>query len=74
MDIKQQHYSMVFNTDTGSRRTMRINNPNTDVPIAEIQAAIAQMIANDVFDPQARGALESISRMELSTMSRHTIM
>ena len=71
--MNQQHYSMVFNTSTGSRRTMRINSPNTDMPLADIEAAIGQLIANDVFD-QARGSLESLSRMELTTMSRTTII
>ena len=51
-----QHYSMVFRTSTGGRRSIRINNPNTDLPLDEIKTAIDQIIQNDVFD-QARGTL-----------------
>lgn len=37
-----QHYSLVFNTTNGSRRSMRINSPNTDLPVAEIETAISR--------------------------------
>ena len=68
-----QHYSMVFNTTTGSRRTMRINNPNTDMPTEDIRDAIDQMIANDIFDPQ-RGGLESLNRVELTTVAHEIVL
>ena len=68
-----QHYSLVFNTTSGSRRSMRINNPNTDLPLEDIETAIGQMITNDIFD-QERGGLESLSRMELSTIERKVIL
>ena len=29
-----QHYSLVFNTTSGSRRSIRIKNTNTDLPVA----------------------------------------
>jgi len=67
------HYSLVFNTTTGSRRSIRISNPNTDLPLATIQAAIGQMIQNDVFN-QDRGSLESISRMELTRIEHEVII
>jgi len=28
--MNQRHYSIVFNTTTGARRSIRINNPNPD--------------------------------------------
>jgi len=68
-----RHYSIVFYTTTGSRRSIRVNNPNTDLPLPTITAAIDQMLANDVFDPQA-GGLESLSRMELSVVERTVIV
>ena len=68
-----QHYSIVFNTDKGARRSLRINNPNPTMPVADISAAIDQLIANDVFDHQ-RGALESLNRMELTTIQTTAIL
>jgi len=68
-----QHYSMVFNTTGGTRRTMRISNPNVGLPTSEIEAAVGQMIANDIFDPE-RGGLESLNRMELTSVERTIIL
>jgi hypothetical protein len=68
-----QHYSMVFNTTTGTRRTMRISNPKLGLPTSDIETAIGQMIANDIFDPE-RGGLESLNRMELTTVGREMIL
>lgn len=68
-----KHYSLVFNTTKGSRRSMRINNPNTSLPVAEIEAAVGQMIANDIFDPQ-RGGLESLNRLELTSIERTLVV
>ena len=67
------HYSLVFNTTTGSRRSLRISNPNTDLPLATIQAAIDQMIQNDVFN-QDRGGLDSVNRLELTRVEREMII
>ena len=67
-----RHYSLVFNTTTGSRRSIRINHPNIDMPLADIQTAIGQIIDNDVFD-QERGGLDSPNRMELTTILREII-
>jgi len=67
------HYSIVFNTTTGSRRSLRISNPNTDLPLATIQAAIGQMIQNDVFN-QDKGGLESVKRMELTRIQHEIIL
>ncbi|MCL2356894.1 MAG: DUF2922 domain-containing protein [Defluviitaleaceae bacterium] len=63
------YYSIVFNTTTGSRRSMRIKNPVTGLPLNEIEAAVGQMIANDIFDQQ-RGGLDSLNRMELTIVER----
>ncbi|MCL2621388.1 MAG: DUF2922 domain-containing protein [Defluviitaleaceae bacterium] len=68
-----KHYTIVFYTTTGSRRSIRVNNPNTDLPLPLIAEAVDQMLANDVFDPQA-GSLESLSRMELSVVERSVIL
>ena len=68
-----KHYTIVFYTTTGSRRSIRVNNPNTDLPLPQIAEAVDQMIANDVFDPQA-GSLESLSRMELSVVERSVVL
>jgi len=64
---------MVFNTTTGSKRSIRVNNPNVDLPLDDIKAAVGQMIANDVFD-QDRGGLDSLHRMELSVVERTLII
>lgn len=67
-----KHYTLVFNTSVGSRRSLRINNPNIDMPLAAIQAATGVMIQNDVFD-QERGALESVNRMELTQVTHDVL-
>jgi len=68
-----QHYSMVFNTTNGTRRTMRISNPTVGLPTSEIEAAVGQMITNNIFDAE-RGGLESLNRMELTTVGRELIL
>jgi hypothetical protein len=68
-----KHYTMVFNTTSGSRKTMRISNPTVGLPLAKIESAVGQMIANDIFDP-ARGGLESLNRMELTSVERSVIL
>ena len=69
-----RHYSMVFNTMTGSRRSIRVNNPNTDLPLADIESAVGQILNNDVFDHQTRGGLDSLNRMELTVVERTAIL
>ena len=71
--MRMRHYSLVFNTTTGSRRSMRINNPNTALPVADIQSAVDQILANDVFD-QERGGLDSLNRMELTVVERTLVI
>ena len=68
-----KHYSLVFNTTLGSRRSFRINNPNTDMPLPEIQTAIEQILQNDIFNPE-RGGLESLNRLELTRMEHEVII
>ena len=60
----KQHYSVVFQTAGGPKRSIQVRNPNTDIAVAELSAAIAQILLNDVFDP-AKGSLESFSKLEL---------
>ena len=67
------HYSVVFNTERGYRRSIRINNPNVGLPLEDIKAAVEQIIENDVFD-QDKGSLESVNRMELSIIERKVII
>ena len=67
------HYSLVFNTNMGRRRSLRIVNPNPDLPVAQIEEAVEKMIANDIFDPE-RGTLESVNRMELTTIQTTSIL
>ncbi|MCL2603242.1 MAG: DUF2922 domain-containing protein [Defluviitaleaceae bacterium] len=67
------HYSMVFNTLSGSRRSLRIINPNPNLPVETISAAVDKMIANDIFDP-AKSGLDSLNRMELTTISTTAIL
>jgi len=52
---------------------MRISNPNTNLPINEIEAAVGQMIANNIFDPE-HGGLESLNRMELTSIERTLVL
>ena len=58
-----RHYSIIFNTTTGRRRSKRVNNPNTDPPLPEIAAAVEQILENDVLEPQV-GGLKNLNRME----------
>jgi hypothetical protein len=64
---------MVFNSMLGKRRSLRIVNPNPNLPVSEISAAVDKMIANDIFDP-AKGGLESLNRMELTTIQTTVIL
>ena len=66
-------YSIVFYTTTGSRRSIRVNNPDIDLPLPTIAAAVDQMLANDVYCPQA-GGLESLSKLELSVVERTVLI
>ena len=68
-----KHYSIVFHTTTGSRRSIRVNNPNIDLPLPVISDAVDQMLANDIFDPQA-GGLQSLSKMELAVVERTQLL
>jgi len=43
------------------------------MPLADIQTAVGQIIDNDVFD-QERGGLDSLNRMELTTIERKLIV
>jgi len=52
---------------------VRIANPVVGLPTTDIEAAVGQMIANDIFDPE-RGGLESLNRMELAVMERTTVL
>lgn len=52
---------------------MRINNPNTDLPVSDIADAVGEMIKHDIFDPE-RGGLESLNRMELTTVNRAIVL
>ena len=61
----KRHYSIVFGTADGSKRSMQVRNPNTEIPAAELSAAAGQILLNDVFDP-ARGSLESFNRLDLT--------
>jgi len=68
-----KHYSLVFNTANGSRRSFRVNNPNTDIPLPTIQAAVDQILLNDIFN-QERGGLESLNRLELTRVEHEIII
>ena len=68
-----RHYTIVFHTTEGTKRSLQVRNPDTDLPVSEISAAVAQILMNDVFDP-AKGSLESLDRMELSINERIQIL
>ena len=68
-----RHYTIMFNTTKGTRRSIRVNNPDPDLPVEDISAAVDQILDNDVFDPE-RGGLDSFSRMELTTIDRKDIL
>ena len=63
------HYSPVLNTDMGRRRSLRILNPNPDLPVAQIQEAVDQLLANDIFD-QERGALDGLILLSNYTVGK----
>ena len=66
-------YSLSFNTKAGSRRSFRINNPDTDVSLAVIAEAVADIIKFDVFD-RGDGGIESLNRMELTVVERTVVI
>jgi len=67
------HYSIVFNTTTGSKRSIQVRNPNPSLPIEEVSAAVVKILENDVFDPEM-GSLESFGSIVLTTTERTTII
>ena len=67
------HYSIVMNTDKGMRRTVRISNPNPNLPTQDIAAAVDKLLANDVYEP-SRGTLDSLNRMELTTIQTTVVL
>ena len=68
-----KNYSIVFNTKTGSRRSIRVNNPDTNLATNVIEAAVGEILANDVFDP-LKGGLDSLNRMELNVTERTLVL
>jgi len=62
-----------MNTDKGNRRTLRISNPNPNLPTQDIAAAVDKLLANDVYEPSRR-ALDSLNRMELTTIETTVIL
>jgi hypothetical protein len=68
-----KHYSLVFNTTLGSRRSFRVSNPNPILPVADISNAVDKLIANDIFNP-LRGGLDSLNKMELTTIETTVIL
>ena len=69
-----KHYTIIFNTSMGSRRSIRINNPNSDLPVEDISAAVDQILENDIYDPMPRGSLDSLNRMELTVIERTNVL
>ena len=72
--MNQRHYSIVFNTTTGAGRSIRINNPNPDLPREDITAAVEMIIDNDVFDQTLNGSLSHLNRMELTVVERTAVL
>ena len=72
--MNQRHYSIVFNTTTGARRSIRINNPNPDLPREDIADAVEMIIDNDVFDQTINGGLSHLNRMELTVVERTAVL
>ena len=68
-----KHYSIVFNTTNGTRRSIKVNNPTLGLSEGELSAAVNQILANDVFNP-AKGGLDSLHRMELSVVERSVVL
>ena len=68
-----KYFSIVFNTTNGTKRTMRIQNPDENIPTTDIEEAIDELLINDVYDPE-KGGLESFSKMELTTVERLTVL
>ncbi len=67
------YFQLSLNTSTGSRRSIKINEPVNELTTEEIEAAIGQIIENDVFDP-AKGSLTGLNELELVTVTKQTIM
>ena len=68
-----KYYSIVFDTTAGTKRSLQVRNPNTELPTMELSAAIAQILMNDVFDP-AKGSIESFNRLDLNINERIQVL
>ena len=64
---------VAYDSTIGTRRSFRINNPTTGLPIGDIENAVAQMMDNDIFNP-AKGGIESFNKLELVSIDRTTVM
>jgi hypothetical protein len=67
------YYLLSFNTTNGTKRSLKINNPVTGLSTEELENAIEQIIANDVFDP-AKGNITGFNGLELVSLVKETIM
>jgi hypothetical protein len=67
------HYALVFHTTTGHRRSLRITNPDPMIDMAVLTAAVDKLIANDIYE-QSKGALDSLNRMDLTTVVTEKII
>jgi hypothetical protein len=62
------HYQLVFVTDSGARRSFRVNKVNPAISAQNLQAAIDMLIANDIMSAE-RGALSRLQGITLNTVS-----
>ncbi len=67
------YYQLSLNMSTGTKRSIKINNPATGLSEEEIEAAVNQIIENDVFDP-AKGSIAGVNQLELVTVTRTTLI
>lgn len=55
-----EYYDLVFLTNKGKQRSLRITNPNTDLPAYDLKSAIDTLIVSDIFVKTETGKMSSL--------------
>jgi hypothetical protein len=62
------HYQLTFVTDSGARRSFRVNDINPGITTQELQAAVDMLLTHDIMSPE-RGALARLQSLTANTVN-----
>ena len=67
------YYILSINTKSGTKRSLRINDPLPGLTKSDLEEAAEDVVNADVFDP-AKGQNESINKLEAVTITRESLL